>query len=107
MADALLLQNVSLLIGIHRVDHARLLAEHQHSLSLSERNQDGRIADVEIGSRGFRAVRILAGATHVPRISALGHLIDPLNRARLHVERNHGIAGASGWIGVIVSRSRC
>src|ERR1700723_1962983 len=48
MADALLPKNFSFLIGIDSVDHARLLAEQQHSLSLSERNQDGRIADVEI-----------------------------------------------------------
>ncbi len=54
--DLSLPENFSLLVGIESVQHAGLLADHEHALAVAERAQDSGIAEIGIFAGVFGAV---------------------------------------------------
>src|SRR5262245_58838940 len=80
------------------------LADDQRALVSAERNQDGRLAEIEIWTIRLGAVRTLwDSAPNVERI-LLGELARPKKLTRFETQRQDGIARRARWIGIVIAR---
>src|SRR5215813_7434325 len=84
--------------------HARFLADDQCPLVSAQRNQDGRLSEIEIRTIRLGAVRTLWDRTaNVERI-LLRKLPRPKKLAVFETQRNNGIARRTRRIGIVVAR---
>ena len=93
LADPRLPKRITLAVGIERMDHAGLLSDHQHTLSVMQIHQDRRLSKIVIRTMVFRTVgRVGAEAGY--NVAVLGGgLAMPKQPAARKVERDDGIAG--------------
>src|SRR5262245_7814065 len=84
--------------------HAGFLADDQCPLVSAERNQDGRLSEIEIRTIRLGAVRTLWDrAANIERIF-LGELARPKKLTGFETQRNNSIARRAWWIGIVIAR---
>src|SRR5262245_16962667 len=84
--------------------HAGFLADDQRPLVSAERNQDGRLSEIEIRTIRLGAVRTLWDRAPNVECILLGELARPKKFARLETQRNNSIARGARWIGIVIAR---
>src|SRR6476661_8537216 len=94
-ADARLPKDLALLVGVHRMDHAGFLPDHEQAPAVRQGHKDRRLTKVMVGAIVVRAVDPVTVTAHDIAVVWSGLLMPELGPG-LEVERDHRIAGI-GW----------
>src|SRR4029453_4049530 len=84
--------------------HAGFLADDQCPLVSAERNQDGRLSEIEIWTIRLGAGRTLWDRAPNGERGLLGELERPKKLASFKTQRNNSIARSARWIGIVIAR---
>src|SRR5262249_48798371 len=103
--DLLFPKDLSFLVGIAAVHHARLVTRYEHPLARTKRAKHSGVAEIRIDEGVSRAVRFILPDTREVIAIALGELPSPQRAAGIHVERQDGIAGVGWRVRVVHSSS--
>src|SRR2546426_5329647 len=94
-ADLLLPDRFAVVIGIESVNNGRLVPRKEDPLAVFGFDEDGRCAKVIVWRIFGTHDRIASATAAVPHIE-IGHLANPADFPRLHVQGDNGIGGLDG-----------